>query len=459
MISTRHWLATLCISTLLFGGAVRTLAQTVADVVSFNGSNNLAYPGTAPVQGHNGKFYATSPTILGSVFDFTANGTTNVVYSFTGSAGAYPFGVILGTDGNFYGVASGGGSLNYGVLFKVTPNGTYTALHNFTAGTDGMEPAGTPIEGRDGNLYGVTNGGCCHAATVYKYTRSGAFSTIYTYDNAHGTNATAIMQGSDGNLYALASFAGGYGNGTIVQVSTSGKLLSYYSFPGGSAGGALPVGMMQASDGNYYGTTFQGGVIESGGIGTIFRYTPQSGATVIYTYEPNTVAGGGYPSSGLTQGTDGWLYGLTLAGGTDGYGTIFRISTSGTYQQLYSFTSTVGEKPTNNLLQATTGLFYGSAQNGGPYGYGAMFSLNMGLGQFVSFVQPTGKVGKQAQILGQGLTGTSRVTFNGKAATSFSVVNDTYMTAVVPSGATTGKVVVTTPGGALTSNVKFVIHK
>jgi uncharacterized repeat protein (TIGR03803 family) len=440
--------------------AMPAAGQTVADVVSFTGSNNMFYPAATPVQGRNGKFYGTIPGggTPGSVFDFTANGTTKVVYAFTISSGWNPSGLTVGTDGNFYGVTSSGGSLNYGVLFKVTPNGTNTVLHNFTAGTDGMGPTAPPIEGSDGNLYGTTNGGCCHASTVYKYTSSGVFSTIYTYDTIHGTNAGWIMQGSDGNLYALAFFGGNKGNGTIVQLSTSGNLLSYYSFPGGAAGGALPVGMVQASDGNYYGTTFQGGVVQGGGIGTIFRYTPQSGATVIYTYEPSNT-GGGYPSSGLSQGTDGWLYGLTLVGGTDGYGTIFRISTSGTYQQLYSFTSTVGEKPTANLLQATSGLFYGSAQNGGPYGYGAMFSLNMGLGSFITFVRPSGKVGQSAQILGQGLTGATKVTFNGKAATSFSVVEDTYMTAVVPSGATTGKVVVITPTGKLTSNVRFRILK
>jgi hypothetical protein len=86
-----------------------------------------------------------------------------------------------------------------------------------------------------------------------------------------------------------------------------------------------------------------------------------------------------------------------------------------------------------------------------------MFSLNMGLGPFITFVQPTGKVGQAVQILGQGLKGTTSVTFNGIAATSFTVVNDTYMTAVAPTGATTGPVVVTTPSGALTSNVSFRI--
>jgi uncharacterized repeat protein (TIGR03803 family) len=436
-----------------------TVSQTVKDLVAFSGANNLTYPGSTPVQGRDGKFYSTinGGGNAGSIFDFTASGAHSVVYALDFTNGWNPFGMVLGTDGSFYGITANGGSLSYGVLFKVTSSGAYSVLHNFTGGTDGTGPTGTPIEASDGNFYGTTNGGCCHVSTVYKYTRSGVFSTIYTYDSAHGTNATSILQGSDGDLYVIAGFGGAYGNGTIVQLTTAGKLLSYYSFPGGSAGGGFPIGMTQASDGNYYGTTYQGGVAQQGGIGTIFRYTPKTGATVIYTYEPQQKDGGGFPSSGLTQGTDGWLYGVTLAGGTDGYGTVFRINMAGTYQQLYSFTSAVGQAPDANLLQATSGLFYGAAQNGGPYGYGAMFSLNMGLGPFITFVQPTGKVGQAVQILGQGLKGTTSVTFNGIAATSFKVANDTFMTAVVPSGATTGKVVVTTPSGPLTSNVNFRI--
>ncbi len=107
------------------------------------------------------------------------------------------------------------------------------------------------------------------------------------------------------------------------------------------------------------------------------------------------------------------------------------------------------------LAQHTDGTFFGTTGKGGSYNYGTDYSLNMGLGPFITFVQRTGRVGQTAQILGQGLTGTTAVSFNGIAATSFNVVTDTFMTAVVPSGATTGAVVVTTPGGTLTSNKNF----
>ncbi len=152
-----------------------TVSQTVKDLVAFSGANNLTYPGSAPVQGRDGKFYSTinGGGNAGSIFDFTASGAHGVVYALDFTNGWNPFGMVLGTDGSLYGVTANGGSLSYGVLFKVTPGGAYTALHNFTGGTDGTGPTGTPIEASDGNFYGTTNGGCCHVSTVYKYTRPG----------------------------------------------------------------------------------------------------------------------------------------------------------------------------------------------------------------------------------------------------------------------------------------------
>ena len=159
------------------------------------------------------------------------------------------------------------------------------------------------------------------------------------------------------------------------------------------------------------------------------------------------------------QATDGYLYGTTAYGGADDFGTIFKISTRGKYQQLYSFSSTTGENPVAAPLQHTSGLFYGSTEYGGTYGYGVIYSLGMGLGPFITFVRANGKVGQKAQILGQGLTGTTSVTFNGLPASSFTVVSDTYMTAVVPSGATSGTVTVKTPSGMLISNKTFRVSR
>jgi uncharacterized repeat protein (TIGR03803 family) len=183
--------------------------------------------------------------------------------------------------------------------------------------------------------------------------------------------------------------------------------------------------------------------------------TPKGNVSILYNFKGGS--DGAFPDAGFVQGTDGMLYGTTGVGGSAGFGTLFQISTAGAYKSLYSFTSGMGEYPLSALLQHTDGIFYGAAERGGAHGFGSVYSLDMGLGPFVTLVLPSGRVGQTTQILGQGLTGTTSVTFNGVPATSFKVVTDTYMTAVVPSGATTGKVVVTTPGGTLTSNVNFRI--
>jgi len=215
---------------------------------------------------------------------------------------------------------------------------------------------------------------------------------------------------------------------------------------------------MQAADGNIYGTTQVGG--KHGG-GTIFKIDAATGLfATVYSFG-STPNDGLQPFSGLTQGTDGSLYGTTVIGGKAGAGSIFKLSSSGVYSQLYSFPTLPGvtqQQPQAAPVQSTTGTFYGVTSSGGTNGVGSVYTLNMGLGPFVAFVRSHGKVGATVQILGlgQGMTGSSSVTFNGLPA-SFSVVSDTYMTAVVPTGATTGPVVVTTPGGTLSSNASFQV--
>jgi uncharacterized repeat protein (TIGR03803 family) len=254
-------------------------------------------------------------------------------------------------------------------------------------------------------------------------------------------------------LYATAETGGANNCGAILKLTLSGTVLSSYSFPCGS-GGADPSGqLLQASDGNFYGTAAAGG---TAGHGTVYRMSADGMVSTLYDFLgfPND---GASPFSGLAQATDGNIYGTTISGGKGAEGTLFQISTSGSYKQLFEFAKKNGEFPSGTPIQHTNGLIYGTVNQGGLGGFGAIYSLNMGLGPFINFVRPSAKVGQAAQILGQGLTGTTSVMFGSVAATSFSVVSDTYMTAVVPSGATSGPVTVTTPSGNLVSHVKFRI--
>jgi uncharacterized repeat protein (TIGR03803 family) len=156
--------------------------------------------------------------------------------------------------------------------------------------------------------------------------------------------------------------------------------------------------------------------------------------------------------------TDGGLYGTTVSGGVlfcqSPCGTVFKITSSGALTTLHSFYSTDGAAPYGGLVQATNGTFYGTTQNGGTRGQGTIFSLSTGLGPFVETNPAFGKVGTSAIILGNNLTGTTAVTFNGTAA-SFKVVSSSAIKTTVPAGATSGTVQVTTPTGTLNSNTIF----
>jgi uncharacterized repeat protein (TIGR03803 family) len=450
------WLALLLMPQLGF-------CQTVTDIYNFTGDNASAFPlHVTPAQARNGKLYGTtggeSGTNYGTIFQVSTTGVFGHLYTFDDTTGSQPSaGLILASDGNFYGTTYLGGTSGLGVLFKISPRG-YAVLYNFTGGTDGAGPASPPIIGVDGNLYGTTYGNPTAASTVYKYTRtSGIFTTIYQFSQLEGSGLIgSLVQGTDGNLYGTAYQGGSAGCGTLFELSTSGTLLWDYSFPC-QPGGANPIaGLIQASDGSFYGTTYSGGTYN---VGTVLKLH-QGLVSILYNFQgsANSGADGSYPIGGVVQATDGNLYGSTQGGGGPrGQGTLFQISTIGAYKQLFVFTGKNGEAPQATPMQDTTGMFYGTTFEGGKYSDGVVYSLNMGLGPFVALVSYTGKIGSTAQILGQGFTGTTSVTFNGVPATSFSVVSSTYVTAVVPSGATTGPVVVTTPSGLLTSNKNFEI--
>jgi uncharacterized repeat protein (TIGR03803 family) len=428
-------------------------AQTVTTLQNFNGTNG-ANPYIGPLtQGRDGKLYGTTyyggANLMGTVFRFNpATNFISVIHNFAGPEGSSPTALALGTDGNFYGTTNYGGTAGLGVLFKITSAGTYTLLHSFLGGSDGEFPQDSPVQASDGNIYGVTVGGVGTAATVYKYTRSGVYSIIYTLPTSSGSNAQGVIQGSDTNLYVTANGGGANGCGSIVKLTLNGVLKAVHSFNCSNGGGYPVAPLVQASNGNYYGTTPNNG---SSDFGVLYDLGASFGETVVHTF---TSSGARTPEGGLVQGTDGNLYGVSESTGNLDGGELYTWNPSTlTYSELYQFTG--DGNIIAPLMQHTSGLFYGTSQEQGTHGDGFLFSVNMSLGPFVAFVYPGGKVGNTAEILGQGLTGTTSVTFNGLAATSFTVVSDTYMTAVVPTGATTGAVVVTTPGGTLTSNVSF----
>jgi uncharacterized repeat protein (TIGR03803 family) len=217
---------------------------------------------------------------------------------------------------------------------------------------------------------------------------------------------------------------------------------------------------VQAPNGDLYGTTPGGGDYNSG---TVFKLTPGGKLTTLYSFCAQSNCPDGYgPYAGLVLGTDGNFYGTTVEGGVAtcdspyGCGTVFKITPQGKLTTLHRFKETDGALPFGGLVQATNGSFYGTTTAGGPTNVGTIFSLSMGLNPFVAFVRASGKVGQTVGILGQGLTGTTGVSFNGTSA-QFKVVSATFLTATVPAGASSGVVTVKAPGGKLTSNQPFRI--
>ncbi|HTQ58343.1 MAG TPA: choice-of-anchor tandem repeat GloVer-containing protein [Bryobacteraceae bacterium] len=429
------------------------------------------------VQATNGGLYGTGQGGgtygSGTVFRITTGGKVTIVYDFCAEGncadGEWPIsGVIQGSDRNFYGTTYYGGTPNYGTVFKMSATGTLTTLHTFCTASgcpDGEYPASALVQGSDGNLYGATSagGGAFAQGTVFKVTRSGKFKTLYAFcpggwttSCTDGAEPSALVQASDGNFYGTTYGGGNYNGGTVFKITPNGALTTLYSFPADSDPYA---GLVQGNDGNLYGTTIFGGPYTGG---TVFEITLDGALTTLYSFcaQPEC-ADGLDPYATLIQGTDGNLYGTTTGGGAGGGGTVFMITPSGgTLTTLHSFCDQNpcwdGEDPATGLVQDTNGAFYGTTFLGGPYGGGIVYELSLGLGQFVKTVPVAAKVGAAVNILGTNLTGATSVNFNGTAAVMKSV-SRTVITTTVPEGATSGTVRVVTPRGTLASNVAFAV--
>jgi uncharacterized repeat protein (TIGR03803 family) len=470
LASTATILSLICVA-----AVIAAPAQTLSTIYSFTEASR---PSWSLVQGTNGYLYGVTAdggtSSNGSVFKISPEGTLSTIYSFcpqnqcVGGAGASS--LILGSNGNFYGVAT---ELGDGTVFEITPAGVLATIYSFCAQpncTDGKYPEGPLLQGMDGNFYGTTGEGGAHGyGTIYKLTPTGTLTTLYNFCSqsncADGSGPSAgVIQDAGGNLYGTTVIGGenrncvledvGYtGCGTVYKLSPSGVLTTLYTFcslsncdDGSSPRGPLTLG----SDGNLYGTNTYGG---TGQEGTAFRLTLSGTLTVLHSFctEANCMDGA-YPYN-LIQASDGNFYGATTGGSTtQGIGSIYQITLAGAFKVLY----TGSGHPFTSVIQDTNGTFYGASFNGGTDGDGSIFSFNTGSGPFVETETNWGKVGASISILGTDLTGATKVTFNGTAA-KFTVVSASEIKATVPSGATTGTVQVITPKGTLSTNAPFEV--
>lgn len=452
-------------------------------------------------QGKDGSIYGTLPTgvsstAYGSWFEY-APGAQVAIHGLKnpGEPDAPYAGLTLGIDGNLYGASVHGGLRNnsgstYGMIFRIA-NGVITPIHLFAGGAKGSYPYAPPVQGPDGNLYGVTNDGENTGKVYQVVLATGKLGWIHPLPA--GSRAPLILA-SDGNFYGTVPYGGftikgvppsNNSGGAVFRVTSSGVLTGVYnindgsSHNGGHGDGAQPWGaVMQGRDGALYGTTTEGGAHEGG---VIFRLALDGTYSVLHNFQP---LDGVQPNAGLVEGSDGFLYGLAS---NDGYaaspniaaGTLFRIQPSGhNFSRVFGFYRGAGGRgpgsyPSSTPLLHTSGRIYGLTASGGhgPNGGGThgsyddggeFFSYKSGMKPFVAVVGVrSAHVGDHIQLLGQGFRHATGVKF-GSIATAWNsqtvtVWSDTYMSVTVPAGAVDGPITVIEAAGDLSTIDDIVI--
>jgi uncharacterized repeat protein (TIGR03803 family) len=471
---------------LLWAATISAPAQLIT-LASFNKTNGRdpGWPASPFVQGADGNFYGTTAaggaSDEGTVFAMSPAGKLVTLYSFCSqpscSDGAVAnAGLLQAADGTLYGTTNAGGVINSGTIFEITQAGKLTTLYRFCSQSgcsDGANPSAGLVQGSDGSFYGTTAvGGASGAGTVFKITKAGVLTTLASFNGANGKNPDfgSLIQATDGNFYGT-TIAGGAntacgvssGCGTVFKVTPRGKLTTLYSFcaqTNCTDGTEVFGGLVQGTDGNLYGTTAEGG---ANGFGTVFEITPAGKLNTLHSFD---YSDGAYPEAALIQANDGNFYGTTPEGGTNGVsGTLFKITPAGTLTTLYDFCSRTncadGTGPFESPMQATNGEIYGTTFAGGSSTNcigGCGTTFSLSLG-LGPFVEANPNFGQIGRIVNILGNNLTGTTqvFFNDAPAEFKVVSSTLIRAQVPSGAATGVINVVTPTGVLASNLAFYV--
>ncbi len=361
---------------------------TYERLYSFHGPDGVGPVGV--VQGSDGRFYGATTAggqfAGGTVYAFDpATGGLVVFHSFPVHSfyGQYqPSRLIQASDGNFYGLTVVGGPIGFGTIFRVTPSGEFTEIHDFT-GPDGERPWGPLIQASDGYLYGgaqlggiglgPTGLGYSGGGTLFRSDLSGNTTAIYKFPGHDNYINAELVESPDGNLYGTSVNYGSFGQGSVFRSDKAGNLTVIHSFPSAPGEGILPLaGLIRTPDGNFYGTTSTGG---DGGIGTVFRMTTDGTVTTVASF-----AGGvGYLYYALTLEPAGTILGVTSAGGAFGSGVMFRIPVPDTgYEVIHAYGGpAVAVGPASQLVQTADGTLWGTA-GGGSANLGTIYRLSGG---------------------------------------------------------------------------------
>jgi uncharacterized repeat protein (TIGR03803 family) len=353
---------------------------SLTTLYSFTGGKDQGGPYAGVIQASDGNLYgATEPSAAGdhgTVFRLTTSGSLATLHSFTGGAdGGEPFApLVQGTGGDLYGATETDGTGGYGTVFQITTSGSLTTLHSFTGGADGGNPYAGLVQGNSGDFYGATSaGGSGGHGTLFQLTSSGTLTTIYSFTGGSdgGDPRAGLVVGGAGDFYGTAVSGGASSMGTVFHLAASGSLTTLHSFTGGKDGGSPYGALIEGTGGDLYGTTETGG---GGSSGTIFKLTTSGSLTTLHAFARAT--NGANPYAGLVQAGDGNFYGVTETGGTSGFGTVFELTSSGSFATLHSFAGgNDGGNPYGRLVEGSNGLLYGTAKNDGGAGNGSVFRI------------------------------------------------------------------------------------
>jgi uncharacterized repeat protein (TIGR03803 family) len=371
----------------LFASAIFTIGltygQTYAHVYDFIGAGaDGSSPYGAVTFDRNGNMYGTTSeggvNFAGDVWEITNTGTYVELYSFgNGSDGSYPYGnVVFDSNGNMYGTTAEGGANGKGIVWEISAAGVYSDIHDFGSGTDGKFPqAGVTVDS-SGNLYGTAlSGGVNGFGIVWEISTTSGYLDVHDFGS--GTDGRLpkgnVVFDSSGTMYGTASTGGIYSSsGGIVWKLTSGSVYSdIHDFGDGTDGQNPSASIAFDSSGNLIGTTDNGGLNSAG---TIWKIT--SGGTYSDIHDFGVGLDGQNPTGSPTFDSHGNFFGTASNGGGAGYGMVWEISSSGTYSDVYDFQAgTDSQNPSGNVTFDGNGNMYGTATYGGASGSGTVWEL------------------------------------------------------------------------------------
>jgi uncharacterized repeat protein (TIGR03803 family) len=357
-------------------------AVVTLDAFATPGANG-ANPSAALVAGLDGALYGSTPnggaSGAGTLFRLETNGTFTKLHDFNYTDGYYDgypsAALVVGSEGALYGSTPSGGTNGHGTLFRVESNGALTKLHDFNGTNDGYDPMEALVVGPDGALYGSSSyGGTDGYGTLFRLETNGRFTKLHDFNYYDGgIPSAALVVGPDGALYGSTYYGGTNGNGTVFRVGTNGAYSKLHDFSSTNDGGNPSAALVVGLDGALYGSTPNGG---GSGAGTLFRL--ETNGTFTKLRDLNYTNDGANPSTALVAGSDGALYGSTRNGGTNlpSVGTLFRLETNGTFTKIHDFNTTNdGAGPLAALVAGPDGALYGSTPYGGTNGYGTLFRV------------------------------------------------------------------------------------